>query len=260
MSEVWAPAKLTTELIVTGRRDDGYHLLDAEMVAVSLADVLEIEEGPSELVVEGAPGARPEAIGPVEQNLVTRALQAAGRQAAVVVHKAIPIGGGLGGGSADAAAVLRWAGIEDLNLAASLGGDVPFCLIGGRARVGGIGEVVVAQPFVAATYVLVVPSFGISTPAVFAAYDRLGPGSPPAPHRNDLFDAALEVEPRLEEVVGALRGATGREPSLAGSGSTLFYEATRAELGIGTTLAVAEVRCQIIEVEAVPRNWTGPPR
>ncbi len=260
MKRVWAPAKLTTELIVTGRRADGYHLLDAEMVSVSLADVLELTEGADGLTVEGAPGVRPETIGSVEQNLITRALRLVGRQASVVVHKAIPIGGGLGGGSADAAAVLRWAGVEDLALAGTLGGDVPFCLVGGRARVGGIGEVVDPRPFTAATYVLVVPPFGISTPSVFAAYDRIGRGSSPAPHRNDLFEAALEVEPRLGEVVDALRGATGREPSLAGSGSTLFYEATRAELSIGRTLEVAEMRCQVIEVEAVPRNWTGPHR
>ena len=73
------------------------------------------------------------------------------------IDKRIPPGGGLGGGSADAAAVLRWAGVDDLAAAAALGADVPFCLVGGRARVRGIGEVVEPLPFVDRTVTLVMP-------------------------------------------------------------------------------------------------------
>ena len=69
-----------------------------------------------------------------------------GRTAAVHVDKQIPHGGGLGGGSADAAAILRWAGVDDPNVAVALGADVPFCLVGGRARVTGIGEIVDPLP------------------------------------------------------------------------------------------------------------------
>src|SRR5205085_5729925 len=124
---VLAPAKLTLSLRVTGVRSDGYHLLDAEMVTVDLADVLTFESGANVLPPD---------------DLVSRALRAAGRDALVTVDKCIPVGAGLGGGSADAAAVLRWAGCDDLALAAQLGADVPFCLVGGRARVTGTGEVV----------------------------------------------------------------------------------------------------------------------
>ena len=66
-------------------------------------------------------------------NLVSRALRLVRRRAAVHIHKALPHGGGLGGGSADAAAVLRWAGFDDPARAVELGSDVPFCLVGGRA-------------------------------------------------------------------------------------------------------------------------------
>ena len=82
-----------------------------------------------------------------DENLVRRALAAAGRQAFVRLHKRIPAGAGLGGGSADAAAVLRWAGVTELRVAARLGADVPFCLVGGRARVRGVGEQVDPLPF-----------------------------------------------------------------------------------------------------------------
>ncbi len=86
-------------------------------------------------------------IPPGPDNLVNRALKALGRRAAVRLHKRIPAGAGLGGGSADAAAVLRWAGLLDVNVAVRLGADVPFCLFGGRARVTGIGEVLSPLPF-----------------------------------------------------------------------------------------------------------------
>ena len=140
MTRVLAPAKLTVTLRVTGVRSDGYHELDAEMVTLSLADELVIDEGGTGLVVEAVAGARAERLPVPEDNLVTRALEACGRRAAVRLTKRIPLGGGLGGGSADAAAVLRWAGCDDAAVAARLGSDVPFCLAGGRARVTGTGE------------------------------------------------------------------------------------------------------------------------
>ena len=134
---VRAPAKLTLSLRIMGVRDDGYHLLDAEMVTLELHDTLTFAGGDGLTI--GGPFAAGIATG--EENLVRRALRAVGRTAAVRVDKQIPAGGGLGGGSADAAAVLRWAGCDDLDVAARLGADVPFCLAGGRARVQGVGEV-----------------------------------------------------------------------------------------------------------------------
>ena len=106
------------------------------MVALSLVDELVFEPGGSGLIVDTAAGVRPEHLPPAGANLVEAALAACGRQAAVRLTKRIPIGGGLGGGSADAAAVLRWAGVDDFALAVALGSDVPFCLAGGRRVVG----------------------------------------------------------------------------------------------------------------------------
>lgn len=213
-----APAKLTLSLRMVGVRPDGFHLIESEMVSIDLADELEFGEGDGLEVVGN--GAVPDD----ETNLVRRALRVAARTAHVRLHKRIPMGGGLGGGSADAAAVLRWAGVTDLTLAASLGADVPFCLLGGRAMVGGIGEVVEPLPFADRRFTLLTPPFGVSTPAVYRAWDELG--GPHADGPNDLEPAALAVEPRLVEWRDRLAAATGATPVLAGSGATWFVEGT----------------------------------
>jgi 4-diphosphocytidyl-2-C-methyl-D-erythritol kinase len=228
---VEASAKLTLSLRVVGRRPDGYHLLDAEMVTVDLADTLDFDEG---IGLEVA-GAVSEGVPVGEDNLILRALSAVGRRARVRVVKRIPAGAGLGGGSADAAAVLRWAGCEDLAVAARLGADVPFCLVGGRARVTGTGEVVERLPWgpvAGRSFTLLIPPFGVSTEAVYRAWDRLGGPvavglgvvGPGAVGRNDLEQAALAVEPRLAAWRDRLATATGRVPMLAGSGSTWFVD------------------------------------
>jgi 4-diphosphocytidyl-2-C-methyl-D-erythritol kinase len=211
-----APAKLTVSLRVTGVRDDGYHLIDAEMVSLDLADELTFSEGDGLEVV----GAAAALAGPGDDNLVARGLRAVGRRAHVRLDKRIPVGGGLGGGSTDAAAVLRWAGCDDLAVAARLGADVPFCVRGGRARVTGIGEVLEPLPHVERTFTLAVPPFGCSTPAVYKMWDELG--GPTADGPNDLEPAALAVEPRLAAWRDRLGDATGETPVLAGSGSTWF--------------------------------------
>ena len=213
-----ARAKLTLSLRVTGVRDDGFHLIDAEMVTLDLADELEFRDG-DKLEIVG--GAGLPVVGD-DDNLVRRALRAVGRTAHVVLTKRIPAGGGLGGGSADAAAVLRWAGCDDVRVAASLGADVPFCLVGGRARVTGIGDVIEPLPPVDRTFTLLTPPFGVSTPAVYRAWDLLG--GPAAAGPNDLEPAALSVEPRLAEWRDRLAEATGQVPVLAGSGSTWFVD------------------------------------
>ncbi|MBI2710865.1 MAG: 4-(cytidine 5'-diphospho)-2-C-methyl-D-erythritol kinase [Actinobacteria bacterium] len=213
-----APAKLTVSLRVTGVRADGYHTIDAEMVSVDLADELRLDEGGDGLEVTGAVAGLPVPAG--DDNLVARALRAAGRRAHVRLTKRIPAGAGLGGGSADAAAVLRWAGVDDVEVAARLGADVPFCLRGGRARVTGIGDVLEPLPYEARTYTLLLPPFGCSTVEVYRAWDRLG--GPTAGGPNDLEPAALAVEPRLREWRDRLAAATGRVPVLAGSGSAWF--------------------------------------
>jgi 4-diphosphocytidyl-2-C-methyl-D-erythritol kinase len=205
---VRALAKLTLSLRITGVRDDGYHLIDAEMVTLDLADEISFADGGTNRL-------------PAD-DLVSRALEAVGRDVEVWLTKRIRPGAGLGGGSADAAAVLRWAGVDDLELAASLGADVPFCLVGGRARVRGIGEIIEPLPFEDRVFTLLTPTFGVSTPAVYAKWDEMG--GPTADGPNDLEPAALAVEPRLAEWRDRLGDATGLTPQLAGSGSTWFVE------------------------------------
>jgi 4-diphosphocytidyl-2-C-methyl-D-erythritol kinase len=217
-----APAKLTLSLRMTGLREDGYHLIEAEMVTLDLVDTLELTEGADGLEILDAATGRPHAVGVGEDNLVRRALALANRRASVVVTKRIPAGAGLGGGSADAAAVLRWAGHTDLVSAAGLGADVAFCLVGGRARVTGIGEVVEPLPFVERTLTLLTPPFGCSTPAVYRAWDELG--GPTGDHGNDLEPAALVVAPELVHWRDRLAEASGQRPRLAGSGSTWFVD------------------------------------
>lgn len=222
---VLAPAKLTRSLRVVGVRDDGFHLIDAEMVTLDLVDELDIDDAPagsSTLEVLDARTGRPHEVDAGPTNLVRRALDLAGRSASVRLRKRIPPGAGLGGGSADAAAVLRWAGWTDLDAAASLGADIAFCVVGGRARVRGIGEVVEPLPFEQRTLTLLTPPFGCSTPAVYRAWDDLG--GPTAAGPNDLEAAALAVEPRLARYRDLLGDATGQTPVLAGSGSTWFVE------------------------------------
>jgi 4-diphosphocytidyl-2-C-methyl-D-erythritol kinase len=216
---VLAPAKLTISLHVTGVRDDGYHLLEAEMVTLDLADELVLAPGDGLDVIDEVHGGLPVPAG--DDNLVRRALRVIGRTARVTLHKRIPAGAGLGGGSADAAAVLRWAGVDDLRLASRLGADVPFCMVGGRARVRGVGEVVEPLPPVERVFTLLTPPLSCPTPAVYRAWDELGG---PRHESNDLEPAALHVEPELRRWRERLAADTGREPTLAGSGSTWFVE------------------------------------
>ena len=224
MIRVPAPAKLTVSLQVTGVRPDGYHELEAEMVTLDLADELQIDEDGSGLAVEVEPGVRAGGLPAPGQNLVERALEACGRHAAVHLTKRIPLGGGLGGGSADAAAVLRWAGCTDAEVAVRLGADVPFCLAGGRARVEGVGERVTPLPFEPRAFLLLLPPFGVRDRAGLRGVGR-HPGHE-AP--NASTSAALAVEPRLARWRDALGELSGSEPVLAGSGSTWFVEVDAA--------------------------------
>lgn len=236
-----AHAKLTLSLRVTGRRDDGYHLLDAEMVTLALADTVSITPGATGISCDGpfATGVPTD-----ERNLVHRALELCRRRAHVHVFKAIPPGGGLGGGSADAAAVLRWAGWTDLAATATIGADVPFCLVGGRARVRGIGELVEPLPFADVDVTLVIPPLSVPTAAVYRAWDELDGPSGGGP--NDLEPAAIAVEPRLATWRDRIRDAAGVEPVLAGSGATWFL------LGRYPHLAEAMPEARVVVTRAIP--------
>ena len=227
---VFAPAKLTVSLRITGVRDDGLHLIDAEMVTLDLVDELRIGPGAG-LTIEGA-GPDVDA-GP--DNLVNRALALAGREASVYLVKRIPSQAGLGGGSADAAAILRWAGFNDLEAASRLGADIAFCLVGGRARVRGIGEIV--EPFDESPLALEIktPAIEISTPAVYQQFRenfytelsdeefiRLSKMDSEMilqlygiREANDLFEPALSLYPKLKE-------AYEHGWFFSGSGSSFF--------------------------------------
>lgn len=232
---VRAPAKLTLTLQVRGRRPDGYHELAALVVSLSEpADALEVDRtpGPPRIDVDG-----PEATGvPADRtNLALAAAALAGRSCRIRLHKEIPPGGGLGGGSADAAAVLRALGVSDRAVAARLGSDVPVCLHGGPAWIRGRGEALepVTLPPLPPVVVLH-PGFGLPTAAVYRAWDDLGGphGDPvPAPAAlaevtgelvNDLEPAARHLDPRLVLIAEtAPRPGSGRW-LLAGSGACLW--------------------------------------
>lgn len=194
-----APAKLNLTLAVVGRREDGFHALHSVMAPLDLADRLSLGPalGPRDhLHVVGPGGASPPDLGPIEDNLVLRALTVARRAVreagddrplpalAARLEKRIPVAAGLGGGSSDGAAALDGAleawGIADVldggaraAAAAVLGSDCPFFLAGGWALVEGRGERVTPLPAPRGAVpgvVLVTPAMAVPTPAVFARF------------------------------------------------------------------------------------------
>ncbi|HEY7332522.1 MAG TPA: 4-(cytidine 5'-diphospho)-2-C-methyl-D-erythritol kinase [Candidatus Limnocylindria bacterium] len=232
-----APAKLNLRLAVTGRRPDGYHTLDTDLVLLELADRLLLMPGCSGLRVEAAPDEDvPRTPG---ENLAWRGLVAGLEEepllACLTLEKRVPSAAGLGGGSSDAAAAWRlgrrWRGLPDgsgvdagtLDVLSRIGADVPFFAAGHAvARVGGIGEQVapLAPPAGGVEVVLVHPPFRLATAAVFAElrpdeWGAAGEGG------NDLLAPATRVRPELADVVRLVTGAGGR-PQLSGSGPTFF--------------------------------------
>jgi 4-diphosphocytidyl-2-C-methyl-D-erythritol kinase len=212
-------AKLTLSLHITGTRADGYHELDATMVSISEPhDSLVIRPAATTTLTITGPFA--EHVPANASNLAWRAADACGASVEIGLHKGIPSGAGLGGGSADAAAVLTALG-GDATLAASLGADVPFCMRGGFALVRGIGDVLTRGEFPMLSIVVATPPFACATAAVYRAWDELG-----GPHDdvNDLWAAAAHIEPRLVEFRREVEAAAGAPAILAGSGSSLAVE------------------------------------
>ncbi len=265
-TEAIAPAKVNLALHVTGRRADGYHLLDSLVVFTACGDRL--RAAPAEnlsLRIEGdAPGARALATECERggDNLVLRAAALlAGRAspappgARIALQKRLPVGGGLGGGSADAAAALRllsrlWGlPLPDAQELLSLGADLPACLTSRPLRMGGIGERLAPLEMPPLHLVLAHPGVPLSTPQVFAALAQRQnpplPASPPrwrdgrdlarwlAGMRNDLEGPALGIQPQI----GAIRAALAASPGcllarMSGSGAAcfgIFETAARAE-------------------------------
>lgn len=180
---ILAPAKLNLTLDIVGRRPDGYHLLESVMQTVSWYDELEMDLRPEGIGLECGPE-----LPDTEANLAYRAaklfLTEAGLTggARIRLEKRIPMGAGMGGGSADAAGVLAgmnalyrtgWPLRRLMALGERLGADVPFCLHGGTALVQGIGERIEPLPALpSCVFLIVKPPVFISTRAAFAAADR----------------------------------------------------------------------------------------
>jgi 4-diphosphocytidyl-2-C-methyl-D-erythritol kinase len=233
-----AYAKLTLSLRVTGTRTDGYHELDAEMVSIDEPhDTLTIRPATRTTLAVTGPFAAGVPADPT--NLAWRAADACGATVHIALHKGIPSGAGLGGGSADAAAVLV-ALDADPALAPALGADVAFCMNGGRGRVRGIGEVVEPVEPEPLSIVVATPSFRCATADVYAAWDALGG---PRDEPNDLQPAAHYVEPRLAAFRREVEVAAGAPAVLAGSGSS--YAVVFADPG-----RAAAARAQIAEAVA----------
>ncbi len=257
---VAAPAKLNLYLHVLGRRADGYHRLDSLVVFARVHDTIAVR--PAErlsLAVSGPFGA---ALAGEDDNLALRAARLLAETAGVKegaeirLVKRLPVAAGIGGGSADAAAALKaltrlWrldlGQTELLDLALRLGADVPVCLYGRAAFVGGAGEEITPAPTLPeVSAVLVNPARPLATADVFAA--RRGPYSRPlliagriagriagavadvtglaaqlAPLRNDLTDGAAGLVPEIGAVLEALAAQPGcLLARLSGSGPTCF--------------------------------------
>jgi 4-diphosphocytidyl-2-C-methyl-D-erythritol kinase len=213
---------------VTGRRDDGYHELDMLVVPVSEPhDEVSVQPAPGPSI--DVSGAHAAGVPSDETNLALRAAYAIGANVAIKLRKGIPVGAGLGGGSADAAAVLTAVGGDGVDrVAPLLGADVPFCLWStGAMHVRGVGDELEPAPVPPLIVVIATPTFGCSTADVYRAWDELGGPigetveieSLPS-LRNDLEPAAHHVEPRLAEFKQAVERAARLPALLAGSGSS----------------------------------------
>ncbi len=247
-----ARAKVNLYLHVTGRRADGYHELDSLAVFPDVGDLLNV--APSDGLALAITGPFAPALHAGDDNLVLRAaralLTAAGTThgAALTLEKNLPVASGIGGGSADAAAAIRlldreWRlGLPPPQLAGialGLGADVPVCLAGSPARMGGIGELIGIAPVLPACgMVLVNPGVPVATADVFRgrteAYSE--PATLPArwadagalatdlaQFTNDLEASALRLCPPIGDVLTWLRGRPGcRFARMSGSGATCF--------------------------------------
>jgi 4-diphosphocytidyl-2-C-methyl-D-erythritol kinase len=278
-----APAKVNVHLAVGPLRSDGFHELRTVYLAVSLFDTVTVRPGDGlSLTVtgEGTTGSGPDAVPTDRRNLVWRAAELLAERAgvpadaAITIDKSIPAAAGLAGGSADAAAALvaldaLWATHatrgELTALAARLGSDVPFSLLGGVALGSGRGEQL--SPVLARRrwdWVLGIAGEGLSTPAVYAELDRLRAAgrvpdgeelsspdpviaalrSGPVPALaaalgNDLQPPALSLRPDLRRALRAATGAGAAAAVVSGSGPTVAALAEDEESAVRLTAALA---------------------
>jgi len=247
-----APAKVNLTLRVLGRRADGYHELESLVGFADLADRLTL--APQAETTLAASGSFAGSCGPLEDNLVLKAVEALGARVAglragrFTLEKELPVAAGLGGGSSDAGAALRLLArlngiaVGDARLAAAalaVGADVPVCLEAKARVMRGLGEILLAPlSLPALPVVLVNPGVPLPTRAVFAAFAGSGGHEKPlgavpttfdalvgflAEHGNDLTRAAIACAPQVEATLTALRGLPGaRLARMSGSGPTCF--------------------------------------
>lgn len=258
---VRAPAKINLHLGVGAPREDGFHPLTSVYQAVGVYDDLTVEDADDWSVDVSVSDWMDRSQVPLAgDNIVDRAaaLLAAHHGLAVSgsvhIDKAIPVAGGMAGGSADAAAALvaldrLWgANTSDedlLALAAQLGSDVPFALLGGTALGTGRGEIVEPVADTGTWWWVAVPSpIGLSTPDIYRHFDRLFPHAPdvPAmpdpllaalaagdPHalaaamHNDLQPAVLDLRPDLAQLIDAGESAGALRGVVTGSGPTCVF-------------------------------------
>ncbi|WP_420327809.1 4-(cytidine 5'-diphospho)-2-C-methyl-D-erythritol kinase [Mameliella sp.] len=257
--EVFAPAKINLTLHVTGQRADGYHLLDSLVMFADVGDrvtVARAEEMSLRVTGPMAPGVPDDA-----RNLCWKAAEVFGEPVAITLDKCLPAAAGIGGGSSDAAAVLR--GMERLFdrpsgvSALDLGADVPVCMTAQAARMQGIGEKVTPLGMPPFPALLVNPRVEVATPAVFRALRRKDNGAmAPMPEaggasaaiewvsgqRNDLQAPAVAVQPVISEVLERLENLAGvRLARMSGSGATCFalFDTRAAADSAGATLSSA---------------------
>lgn len=247
MIRLKAFAKLNLSLDVIGRRSDGYHELDTIMQSIDFFDIVSIEKADTLRVCFDADGidSRCNTARAAADAFFAHTKIAGG--ADISVHKRIPVMSGLGGASADAAAVLIGlnrlcdAGLDEETLRAlgrRVGADVPFALLGGTARAQGVGEILTPlYPKKIFHYVIVKPHAGVSTAEAFARYRAsehvsvdtveyaLLKGDPELFFKyagNALGLSALTVAPDILSAMGALRKAGAVKALMTGSGSAVF--------------------------------------
>jgi 4-diphosphocytidyl-2-C-methyl-D-erythritol kinase len=276
MIEEFAPAKVNLALHVTGRRADGYHLLDSLVVFVDTGDRLSFAPAEADRFTLSGRFAATLSDGGASgsDNLVIRARDTLRSWAArtgvpappVHIHleKNLPVASGIGGGSADAAAAFRgldrlWRlGVPRLELLAlglPLGADVPMCIESRPMVARGIGErMALIEDFPDLFLLLVNPLVGVSTPEVFrqlANRDNLGldlpdDGAPVeqwlgtlAASRNDLQTTAESIEPKISEVLELIRTVDPMLARMSGSGGTCFG-VYRTQTGLDRALSLLE--------------------
>ncbi|WP_339769958.1 4-(cytidine 5'-diphospho)-2-C-methyl-D-erythritol kinase [uncultured Pseudosulfitobacter sp.] len=263
---IFAPAKINLTLHVTGQRADGYHLLDSLVMFADVGDVVHMRPASAwSLRVDGPEGHHVPA---GDDNLVLRVARLfPDMAAAMTLTKELPVASGIGGGSADAAAV--WRGLchmakrdADAARLLALGADIPVCVPSQAARMQGIGEVVLPLDGVPELHVVLAnPRVAVSTPQIFSALTRKDNAPMPdrlpafadaaalcdwlATQRNDLQSAAEALAPQITQVCAALSALPDcLLARMSGSGATCFGVFATAQAAVDAAQKLSAARPQ----------------